>query len=76
MIRNINEKFGDSVLFDDIEQMRDCINDLGYLPVDGLTEGRDYEIVHRCPCCKVINKLTVLLCEKCHSDNEIDEILK
>ncbi|MBR5705771.1 MAG: hypothetical protein IKX21_07375 [Deltaproteobacteria bacterium] len=45
MIRNINENFGDPVLFDTIEEMAAELEKLGYLPEDGLVEGRDYEVV-------------------------------
>jgi hypothetical protein len=46
MIKNINEFYGDSVSFENVEEMASCIRDCGYdLPEDGLKEGRDYEVV-------------------------------
>jgi hypothetical protein len=44
MIVNINEAFGDSVEFDTVQEMAECIQLSGYdLPFDGLREGRDYQ---------------------------------
>jgi hypothetical protein len=45
-IKNINEKFGDPVEFESVEEMAQAIRDCGYdLPADGLVEGRDYEVI-------------------------------
>lgn len=46
-IVNINPAFGDSVKFDGVEDMTECVNNLGYLPEDGLKEGRDYDFVNK-----------------------------
>ena len=43
MIKNINEDFGDPILFDTVEEMAAELEKLGYMPDDGLVEGRDYE---------------------------------
>lgn len=45
MIKNINEDFGDPILFDTVEEMAAELEKLGYMPDDGLVEGRDYEVV-------------------------------
>lgn len=45
MIRNINENFGDPVEFETVEEMAAELEKLGYMPEDGLVEGRDYEII-------------------------------
>ena len=45
MIKNINENFGDPVLFDTVEEMAAELEKLGYMPDDGLVEGRDYEVI-------------------------------
>ena len=45
MIKNINENFGDPILFDTVEEMVAELEKLGYMPEDGLVEGRDYETV-------------------------------
>lgn len=45
MIKNINEDFGDPVLFSTVEEMAAELEKLGYMPDDGLVEGRDYEVV-------------------------------
>lgn len=43
-IQNINENFGDPIVFDTIEEMGEAIRACGYeLPEDGLREGRDFE---------------------------------
>jgi hypothetical protein len=46
-IRNINEGFGDisgeQSEFDSVEEMATAIEACGYMPADGLVEGRDYE---------------------------------
>lgn len=45
-IRNINDNFGDAIEFASIDEMEQAINDCGYeIPVDGLKENRDYEII-------------------------------
>jgi len=42
--KNINEKFGDEIEFDTVEEMAAAIMACGYeLPSDGLKENRDYE---------------------------------
>jgi len=51
MIRNINERFGEAVEFEAVDEMAQAIRELdrlnpgeGYaVPEDGLVEGRDYE---------------------------------
>lgn len=44
MIVNINEAFGDSVEFETVAEMEQCIKLSGYdIPEDGLREGRDYQ---------------------------------
>jgi hypothetical protein len=43
MIRNINERFGERLTFATVEEMTAAIEAIGYLPEDGLVEGRDYE---------------------------------
>jgi len=45
MVKNINENLGDPVVFDTVEDMAAELENLGYLPDDGLIEGRDYEVV-------------------------------
>jgi len=53
MIRNINEKLGDAVEFENVAEMAAAINELARLnpdagfavPDDGLREGRDYETI-------------------------------
>jgi hypothetical protein len=45
-VSNINEKLGDvGVHFDELQEMEDAVRACGYLPEDGLMEGRDYENV-------------------------------
>jgi ribosome biogenesis protein Tsr3 len=45
-IRNINEKYGDPVLFDSIETMLACLISCGYADkTTVLTESVDYEVV-------------------------------
>ena len=47
-IRNINEKYGDAIEFDSVEEMEQSILACGaeaHLPDDGLREGRDYDLV-------------------------------
>jgi hypothetical protein len=45
-VRNINEKFGDQIEFDSVDEMGNAIKQCGYsLPEDGLKEGRDFEVV-------------------------------
>ena len=47
-IRNINPELGDPVEFDSVEEMVAAVENLGYMPEDGLKEGRDYiEVVTR-----------------------------
>ena len=43
LVRNINTAFGDSIEFDSLEEMQEAIEELGYMPEDGLKEGRDFE---------------------------------
>ena len=46
MIKNINETFGEEIEFTTVEEMAPAIFDSGNnLPVDGLTEGRDFEVM-------------------------------
>ena len=47
-IRNINPAFGDPVIFDSVEEMQSELIKLGYMPDDGLREGRDYEQTTLC----------------------------
>jgi hypothetical protein len=42
-VRNINEALGDSIVFESLEAMQAEVERLGYMPEDGLQEGRDYE---------------------------------
>ena len=44
-VRNINEDFGDPVVSLSLEAFEAEIEELGYMPEDGLQEGRDYEYV-------------------------------
>jgi len=50
-IRNINPKFGDCIEFNSIEEMTSTLdachnkNEPSWIPLDGLKEGRDYEII-------------------------------
>lgn len=44
-VRNINESFGDPVVSLSLEAFEAEIEELGYMPDDGLVEGRDYEYV-------------------------------
>ena len=47
-IRNINPELGDPVEFDSVEEMVAAVESLGYMPEDGLKEGRDYiEVITR-----------------------------
>jgi hypothetical protein len=46
MIKNINEKFGDPVEFENLFEMKKAIEESGFkIPSDGLKEGRDYEVI-------------------------------
>lgn len=45
MVKNINPCFGDSCEFDSVQDMSAAIAELGYMPEDGLKQGRDYEFV-------------------------------
>ena len=46
-IKNINERYGDAITFDSIDEFRKSIRNCGYnVPDDGLVEGRDYEVIH------------------------------
>lgn len=42
-VRNINEALGDPVVFESLQAMEAEVVRLGYMPEDGLVEGRDYE---------------------------------
>lgn len=42
-IRNINSAFGDPIIFDTVEEMVEALDELGYMPEDGIVEGVDYE---------------------------------
>ena len=42
-VRCINETLGDPIVFESLEAMQAEIERLGYMPEDGLQEGRDYE---------------------------------
>jgi len=44
-IRSINDSFGDRVTFASLTERTGAIDYLGYMPDDGLVEGRDYETV-------------------------------
>lgn len=44
-VRNVNENFGDPVVSLSLEAFEAEIEELGYMPEDGLQEGRDYEYV-------------------------------
>ena len=43
-VRNINEALGDPIVFESLEAMQAEVERLGYMPEDGLVEGRDYEV--------------------------------
>ena len=44
---NINDKFGDQIEFDSLEDMKEDIQNCGYdIPSDGLQEGRDYKLAY------------------------------
>jgi hypothetical protein len=46
-IRNINEKYGDPIVFACENEMEEAVKASGYeVPEEGLVEGRDYEYVH------------------------------
>ena len=42
-VKNVNEALGDPVVFESLEAMQAEVERLGYMPEDGLQEGRDYE---------------------------------
>ena len=44
-VRNVNDNFGDPVVSLSLEAFEAEIEELGYMPEDGLQEGRDYEYV-------------------------------
>ena len=44
-IRNINDEFGDPIIFETLSDMSEQITAMGWMPDGGLVEGVDYEVV-------------------------------